>query len=193
MQSLCVYCGSSLGVRPEYAQAAGRVGRLLAQSSLRLVYGGAQIGLMGVVANAALAAGGTVVGVIPQALAGKEIAHTGLSTLHVVGSLHERKALMAELSDGFIALPGGFGTFEEFCEVLTWAQLGMHPKPCGLLNVLGYYDPLLALFKGAAAEGFVRPQHRALVLAEDDPARLLARMQAHQAVTGRKWADAEGA
>ena len=141
-----------------------------------LVYGGGAIGLMGVIADAMLARGGEVIGAIPQALASREIAHAGLTELHVVASMHERKALMASLSDGFVALPGGFGTFEEFCEVVTWTQLGLHPKRCGLLNVAGYYDALLAQFDRAVSDGFVKPANREIVIADTDPARLLGRV-----------------
>src|SRR3954453_6200666 len=166
IKRVCVYCGSNFGSRPEYVAAAQRLGSALARRSLELVYGGGRVGLMGTIADAVLAEQGKVIGVIPEALLAKEVGHQGLKDLRVVGSMHERKALMVELSDAFIAMPGGFGTLEEFCEVLTWAQLGLHPKPCGLLNVLGYYDPLLAFFGHAAAERFVRPEHRALVLQE---------------------------
>ena len=187
MKSICVYCGSSAGTEPVYAEAARAVGRLLAGCGLRLVYGGGRVGLMGLVADAALAAGGTVIGVIPKALADCEIAHTNLTELILVASMHERKAQMAELSDGFLALPGGFGTWEEFCEMVTWGQLHLHEKPCGLLNVAGFYDPLLLFFDRAAAAGFVRPEHRAMVLSEADPKRLLAQMQAYRPPTVSKW------
>ncbi len=170
-----------------YADAARDVGRLLAENNQRLVYGGGRVGLMGLLADAALAAGGTVIGVIPKALADHEIAHTNLTELIVVSSMHERKAQMAELSDGFLALPGGFGTWEEFCEMVTWGQLHLHEKPCGLLNVAWFYDPLLAFFDGAAAAGFVRPEHRAMVLSGSDPRELLAQMQAYQPPTVPKW------
>ncbi len=143
---------------------------------IELVFGGGCVGLMGIDADAVLGAGGHAIGVIPHALVAREIAHLGLPDLRIVGSMHERKATMAELADGFIALPGGYGTFEEFCEVVTWTQLGLHRKRCGLLNVQGFYDPLLALVDRAAADGFVRPENRAIVLADDDPARLLDRL-----------------
>ncbi len=149
MNRISIFCGSSNGTRPEYLQVARRTGSLLADRGIGLVYGGANVGLMGAVADAALAKGGYVIGVIPRALVEKEVAHKHLTDLRVVGSMHERKATMAELSDAFIALPGGFGTMEEFVEVLTWSQLGLHAKPCGLLNVSGYYDPLLAFFRHA--------------------------------------------
>jgi uncharacterized protein (TIGR00730 family) len=151
------------------------------------VTGGGRVGLMGVVADSAMDAGGDVIGVIPEALAAKEVAHAGLTELRVVGSMHERKALMAELSDGFVALPGGFGTLEEFFEVLTWAQLGLHPKPCGLLNVAGYYDPLLSLLDHAVQEQFLRSAHRALVIEEKDPERLLDRLAAFRPRGAEKW------
>lgn len=189
MKSICVYCGANVGADPAYAEMARALGRQLAAENIALIYGGGHIGLMGVLADAALAAGARVVGVIPRALAERELAHQGLTGLHVVGSMHERKMLMAELSEGFIALPGGFGTFEEFCEVLTWAQLGMHAKPCGLVNVAGYYDPLLALFDRAVAEGFVRPEHRAMVLEAVDPKTLLAVMRSYRPPAVEKWID----
>jgi uncharacterized protein (TIGR00730 family) len=175
LQRVCVFCGSSMGARPAYAEVAAALGAELAARGVGLVYGGAHVGLMGLVADTCRAAGGEVVGVIPQTLVEAEVAHTGLDDLRVVGSMHERKALMAELSDGFVALPGGLGTLEEFCEVLTWSQLGLHdpPKPCGLLDVAGYYAPLLALFDAGVAEGFVRPEHRGLVLSSTGPAELL--------------------
>lgn len=170
---VCVFCGSSVGTRPEYAAAAVALAQAMADAGAGLVYGGGAVGLMGIVADAVLARGGEVIGVIPEALATREIAHTGLTELHVVSSMHERKALMADLSDAFIALPGGFGTFEEFCEVITWTQLGIHPKRCGLLNVAGYYDPLLAQFDRATSDGFVKPANRRIVIADTDPAALV--------------------
>jgi uncharacterized protein (TIGR00730 family) len=178
MRSVCVFCGSSLGNRPEYADAATDLAGVLAGAGIRLVYGGASVGIMGVLADAVLAAGGEAVGVIPQALTGKEIAHPGLTEQHVTVSMHERKALMAELSDGFVALPGGYGTLEEFAEVLTWTQLGIQRKPCGLLDVAGFFGPLLRFLDHATAEGFVRPENRGLVLSDTEPERLLQRMAA---------------
>jgi len=178
MKRICVYCGSHPGVRPVYATAATDLGKLLAGRQIELVYGGGGLGLMGIVANAVLAHGGHVIGVIPQALKTKEAVHPGLPDLRVVASMHERKALMAELADGFIALPGGFGTYEELCEVLTWSQLGFHHKPIGLLNTAGFYTPLLHFFDHAATEGFVRPANRQLVLVEDAAATLLDRLNA---------------
>jgi uncharacterized protein (TIGR00730 family) len=165
------------------------MGRALARRGIGLVYGGGRVGLMGAVADTVMAEGGKVIGIIPEALLAKEVAHQGLTELRVVSSMHERKALMAELSDAFIALPGGYGTLEEFCEVLTWAQLGLHQKPCGILNVEGYYDWLLALFDRAVAERFVHPAHRSLVLEETDPEHLLDRLASYQPPALDKWID----
>ena len=173
MKRVCVFCGSRDGTRSQYVAAAGGMGEALARRGIGLVYGGGGIGLMGVLADAALSAGGDVIGVIPESLMAREVAHRGLGDLRVVASMHERKALMAELSDAFVALPGGFGTLEEFCEALTWAQLGIHRKPCGLLNVEGFFDPLLSFFDHAVRERFVSPDHRSLVVVEEDPGRLL--------------------
>ncbi|WP_173980624.1 TIGR00730 family Rossman fold protein [Magnetospirillum sp. UT-4] len=179
MQWVCVFCGSSMGNRPDYAEAAAALGRLLAERELGLIYGGGNVGLMGVMANAALEAGGEVVGVIPEALMKFEVGHLDLTRLHVVGSMHERKALMADLADAFIALPGGIGTMEELFEVWTWGQLGLHPKPLGFLDVAGYYGQLHTFLDHMAAEGFLRERHRAMVAVESDPATLLARFQAY--------------
>ena len=192
MNSICVFCGSSAGDDPRYRDAAEALGRILAERQIELVYGGGNVGLMGVLADACLAAGGAVIGVIPEALVGKEVAgrhvdHRALTRLEVVDSMHARKARMAELADGFVALPGGFGTFEEFCEILTWGQLGFHAKPVGLLNVAGFYDPLLALFDHAVAEGFLREQNRAMALADIDSERLLAAMAAYRPEPVSKW------
>lgn len=192
MKSICVFCGSNAGNQPIYRSEAEKLGRLLAARGIELVYGGGNIGLMGAVADACLEAGGTVVGVIPQALMGKEVAgrpvdHRTLTRLEVVDSMHTRKARMAELAEGFIALPGGFGTFEEFCEILTWGQLGFHAKPMGLLNMNGFYDPLLAMFDRAVADGFLRLQNRAMALADDDIEGLLAAMAAYRAEPVSKW------
>ena len=184
---ICVFCGSNPGVNPAYKNAAAGLGRLLAERKIELVYGGGNIGLMGVLADAALEASGRVIGVIPESLMAKEVGHQGLTELRVVGSMHERKALMADLAEGFIALPGGYGTFEEFCEVVTWSQLGLHAKPCGVLNVEKYYDPLLALFDLAVKEGFLRSDNRTLVLEERDPQRLLEKMSEFQASAVGKW------
>jgi uncharacterized protein (TIGR00730 family) len=186
-RSICVFCGSSPGVRPAYAEAARATGRALLERGLGLVYGGGRVGLMGIVADTVLAGGGQVVGVIPDALMRREVGHEGLTVLHVVETMHERKALMADLSAGFVALPGGLGTYEEFFEVLTWSQLGFHPKPCGVLNVEGYFDPLLALVEHGMAEGFIRERHRALVLDDTDAGRLLDRFAGFRADPGDKW------
>ena len=174
---VCVFCGSAAGARPVYAEAARALARCLVSLGAGLVYGGASVGLMGILADEVLRSGGEVTGVIPKFLSDKEIAHRGLTKLYVVDSMHERKALMASLSDGFIAMPGGFGTLDEFCEILTWSQLGLLPKPCGLLNTANYYNPLLAMFDQAQEEGFVRPQHRDKVLQDSDPLSLLAKMR----------------
>ena len=184
-----MFSGSSPGARPEYAAAAIALGTELAGRGLRVVYGGAGVGLMAKVADAALAAGGEVIGVIPQRLVDSEIAHRGLRELRVTSSMHERKATMAELSDGFVALPGGLGTLDEFAEVLTWSQLGLHSKPCGLLDVGGYYGLLLAFFDHAVAERFVRAEHRAMVLADTAPGRLLDAMQRWSPPAVGKWLD----
>jgi uncharacterized protein (TIGR00730 family) len=179
MKRICVFCGASVGAGEQYALAARRLGRLLAERGFGLVYGGGSVGLMGILADEALAAGGDVYGVIPRRLATRELAHSGLTELHVVGSMHERKALMAELSDGFIALPGGLGTFEELFEVITWTQLGIYRKPVGLLNVSKYFESFVALIERAISECFVPPEHRQLVILDEDPARLLQRLQTH--------------
>jgi uncharacterized protein (TIGR00730 family) len=178
MKRICVFAGSSTGVRPEYAQAAQALAAELARRGLGLVYGGGSVGLMGVLADTALAQGVEVIGVIPGPLATRELAHSGLSDLRVVGSMHERKATMASLVDGFVALPGGLGTLEETLEVLTWSQLGIHEKPVGLLNVAGYFDPLRSLLTRAAAEGFVRREYLDLLLSADTPAALLDAFEA---------------
>ena len=187
MKRICVFCGSSPGNRPVYAEAARATGRLLAERGIGLVYGGGNVGLMGEVADAVMAAGGEVTGVIPKALLEREVGHRGLTTLHVVGTMHERKALMVDLSDGFVALPGGYGTLDELCEALTWSQLGIHARPCGVLNVDGYFDALLALFDHAVREGFVREAHRRLVLEAAEAAALLEAMAGFRAPEGEKW------
>src|SRR5271166_3219089 len=184
---ICVFCGSNLGINRAYRQAAGAFGRSLADRGIELVYGGGNIGLMGVLADATLEAQGRVIGVIPESLMAREVGHAGLTELRVVKSMHERKALMSDLSDGFIALPGGFGTFEEFCEVVTWSQLGIQSKPCGLLNVEGYYDPLLELFDHAVREGFLRDENRALVRQDRDVVRLLEKMASFVPRPADKW------
>lgn len=187
MRRICVFCGSQVGRRPRYAAAASALGTLIGQRGIGLVYGGGKVGLMGVVAEAALAAGGEVIGVIPQRLVNRELGHGGITELRVVDSMHQRKAMMGELADAFVALPGGYGTFEEFFEVVTWMQLGIHRKPCGLLNVGGYYDMLLALLDHAAGESFIRPHHRGLVLVDSDPAMLLQQIHNYRAPLVEQW------
>lgn len=189
MRAICVYCGSSPGAHPDYSTTARLLAGELLAHDLTLVYGGASKGLMGILADAMLEGGGRVVGVIPAALQQKEVAHTGLTDLHVVRSMHERKALMAELSNGFVALPGAFGTLEEIIETLTWAQLGLHGKPCGLLNVRGYYDALIQFLVHAEAEAFLKKQHRSMLLVETDPARLLSRFATYEPPAIPKWRD----
>jgi uncharacterized protein (TIGR00730 family) len=187
IQSLCVFCGSNAGARPEYADAAQGLGRFAAERGINLVYGGGRVGLMGALADACLAAGGQVVGVIPQALASKELAHAGCTELHVVESMHERKALMTELSDAFVALPGGIGTFEELFEVWTWGQLGFHKKPCGLLNPAGFYDRLIEFLEHTRDEGFMQAEHLQMLARADDPATLLAALERYKPPDVRKW------
>jgi uncharacterized protein (TIGR00730 family) len=190
MRRICVFAGSNSGARPEYTDAARLLGRELATRNLGLVYGGSSVGLMRVVADAVLAEGGEVIGVLPRGLFRREVAHTGLTELHEVGSMHERKALMADLSDGFIALPGGYGTFDELFEITTWAQIGIHSKPVGLLDVAGYFAPLMAMVQHAAAEGFVPEHHVRLLLREEQPATLLDRFAAYTpTASGWKWSD----
>jgi uncharacterized protein (TIGR00730 family) len=189
MKRVCVFAGSSPGRRPEYRTAAAALGRALAARGIGVVYGGAHVGLMGVLADTALGAGGEVIGVIPRALVSRELAHTGLTDLHVVQSMHERKALMADLSDGFIALPGGWGTLDELFEILTWAQLGLHHKPSGLLNVQGYFDPLLAFIDHSIVEGFVRPDYRRLVVVADGAEALLDLLATPAPPAIEKWID----
>ncbi|MCC5809327.1 MAG: TIGR00730 family Rossman fold protein [Ectothiorhodospiraceae bacterium] len=177
MERICVYCGSRTGVEGTYGEAAKALGTRMAQRGVGLIYGGASVGLMGVIADAALEAGGEVIGVIPQLLVDKEVAHPGLTQLHVVDGMHARKALMAELADGFIAMPGGLGTLEELFEMLTWGQLGMHAKPCGAMNVGGYYDDLVRFLDQSVSAGFVRPEHRALLTVEDEPDAMLTALE----------------
>ena len=186
---LCIFCGSSPGARPDYAAATEELARLLAQRGIGIVYGGASVGLMGLLADTALEAGGEVIGVIPAALQKKEIGHTGLTHLEVVRSMHERKALMAELSNGFVALPGGSGTLEELFEVFTWSQLGLHRKACALLNVAGYYDGLTSFLDHAVDERFLRAEHRAMLLCEDTPAAVLDAIERFQPPVVDKWLD----
>jgi uncharacterized protein (TIGR00730 family) len=187
MRSVCVFCGSSPGGDPAYVTAARTIGREIAQRGLTLVYGGAKVGLMGAVADAALTAGGEVIGVLPKALMIKEIGHAGLSRLEVVASMHERKARMAELSDGFIALPGGAGTLEEIFEIWTWGQLGFHGKPAGFLNVAGYYDKLAGFLDHTVGEAFVKPAHRDMLIFRNDTAALLDALEAYEPPKAEKW------
>ena len=187
IKKICVYCGSSPGKDPAYSLAAKSLANELCKRDIGLVYGGAAVGVMGVVADAVLAGGGEVIGVIPKSLAVKELAHDQLSELHVVASMHERKAMMAELSDGFIALPGGWGTLEEIFEILTWAQLGFHDKPCGLLNIEAYYDGLIGFLENAFEQEFVNQLYRPMLMTGRDPARLLDQFATYQAPKVRKW------
>ncbi len=191
MNSICIFCGSSSGKDPAYAEAARFLGETLARRGVTLVYGGGNVGLMGIVADAALEAGGEVIGVMPEALVEREISHTSLTKLHVVGSMHDRKALMSELSDGFIALPGGNGTLEEFFEVLTWAQLGEHRKPCGLLNVSAYYDPLLSVLDHMVDQGFLSEKHRSIVQVESEPENMLEAFDSYTPPVTVKWIDSD--
>jgi len=192
MKRVCVFCGSNPGVREDYRNSAQALARALAGRALGLVYGGGNVGLMGKLADSMLQAGGEVIGVIPRSLVAKEVAHRGVTELRIVDTMHERKALMNDLSNAFIALPGGFGTLDEFFEILTWSQLGIHGKPSGLLNVAGYYDRLLAMLDHAVAEGFLRPAHRDLVIADSDVDALLLRLAAFVPVPVGKWANAKG-
>jgi uncharacterized protein (TIGR00730 family) len=187
VRRVCVYAGSNPGSDPAYAESAAAFAATMAERGIGLVYGGGGVGLMGVLADTILAHGGEAIGVMPQALIDREIGHPGLTELKVVGSMHERKALMAELSDAFVAVPGGIGTLEELIEVYTWSQLGIHEKACGVLNVKGYYDHLAALLDHAVAEGFLRPQHRAVLSVASEPAELLDRLAAFEAPTVGKW------
>ena len=189
MKRICVYCGSSDGRIPGYKDAAKALGQAMLDRGIGLVYGGAQIGIMGEIADTVIGGGGEVVGVMPRSLADREIYHTGLTRLKIVDSMHERKAMMADLSDGFIALPGGLGTIEEIFEVLTWAQLGFHRKPCALLNALGYYDRLSAFLNHSVTEGFVNTASRSMLITESAPEKLLDRFEAYQPPRVNKWID----
>ena len=189
LESICVFTGSRVGRLADYREAAVAFGEALLARNLRLVYGGGNVGLMGVIADTVLAGGGEVVGVIPDSLRRREVAHLSLTALHVVETMHERKAMMAELSDGFVAMPGGLGTLEELFEVLTWAQLGFHGKPCGLLNVAGYYDGLIDFVDGQVGEGFVSQAHRDMIYVDDDPAGLLGAFAAHESSVIEKGFD----
>ena len=187
MLRICVYCGSSMGTRPEYAEAARNLADVLVGHEIELVYGGAAVGTMGVIADRVLELGGKVHGVIPKLLAEKEIAHEGLTQLHVVSSMHERKSMMAVLSDGFIAMPGGFGTLEELIEIVTWGQLQFHDKPCGILNTRGYFDHLLKYLDHAVAEGFLRPENRTMLLDDASPVGLVQKFERYSAPRIEKW------
>jgi uncharacterized protein (TIGR00730 family) len=189
IRSLCVFCGSSVGSKPAFIGAAIALGKVLAERRIRLVYGGGRVGLMGAVADAVLHNGGEVVGVIPQHLVDREVAHQSLTELRVVQSMHERKALMADLSDGFVALPGGLGTLEEFFEVWTWGQLGLHRKPYALLNVNGFYDPLVQFIDQLVEQRFVKPEHRRMLIVESDVAMLPVRLSEHRTPAVDKWID----
>ena len=187
MKRICVFCGANPGQGKLYLEAATQLGKILAKKTIGLVYGGASVGLMGAVAEAALHEGGEVIGIIPEDLVKKEVAHKGLKDLRVVKSMHERKALMEKLSDGFIALPGGFGTLEEFCEILTWAQLGLHQKPSGLLNISGYYDQFLSFLNHAHKEQFIRDGHRKMLLEGKTPEELLEKFATYKPPQVQKW------
>jgi len=189
VKSMAVYCGASGGKSDGYMQAARAFGQLLAEERIDVIYGGGKVGLMGAVADGALAAGGRVIGIIPRGLFEREVGHTGVTELRVVESMHDRKAMMAELADGIVALPGGYGTLDELCEMITWAQLGLHSKPIALLNHAGYFDPLLAMFDHALAEGFIPPAFRALVMDAPEPGRLLERMRAHTPSNLARWSN----
>ena len=187
MKTVCVYCGSRAGTNPAYRAAAEQLGRELVSRNMRLVFGGGSIGMMGIVADTMLAAGGEVVGVIPKFLSRKEVLHPAMTETHIVGSMHERKAMLESLADAFIALPGGLGTFEEVLEILTWSQLGLHRKNIGLLNVRGFFDPLVQQIERAIAEGFITPEHRELLVVETESATLLDRLETHQLPRLPRW------
>jgi hypothetical protein len=189
LSAVAVYCGSNLGSDPAYAAGAAALGRVLAGRGIRLVYGGGQVGLMGTVADAVTGHGGTAFGVITRALEAKEVSHRGIAELQVVSTMHERKAVMADAADAFVMLPGGFGTFDEFFEVVTWTQLGIHAKPCGILDIGGYFGALRAMLDAAVTAGFVRDAHRDMIIVDDDPGRLLDRLAAWTPVTVSKWLD----
>lgn len=191
MKSIAVYCGSSHGAKPEYTATARTLGKLLAERDIALIYGGGDVGLMGEIANSVLENKGSVVGVITRHLADKEVAHHGVSTLHIVDSMHERKALMAELADAFIAMPGGIGTLEELAEVMVWTQLGLHPKPSGILNIEGYYDPLLSLFQGMVGQGFLAGEQLHSLAVSDEPVTLVDELQKVSVRYIDKWLDHE--
>jgi uncharacterized protein (TIGR00730 family) len=189
MKRICVFCGSSVGAKSIYADAARELGLTLVKQKLGLVYGGGRVGLMGILADTVLTAGGEVTGIIPQGLFTKEVAHEGLTELRFVASMHQRKAMMVELANGFIALPGGFGTTEEFCEVITWAQLGIHQKPCGILNIDGFFTSLLQYLDHAVEQRFLRPEHRTMILEDENPSALLEKMRTFHPPVLKKWMD----
>lgn len=189
MKSICVFCGSSKGNNPNFTQAAKNLGHTLVKQKLKLIYGGASIGLMGVLADAVIEAGGEVIGVMPEALANREIAHKNLSKLHIVNSMHERKALMSTLSDGFIALPGGLGTIEEFFEVLTWAQLGIHNKPCGVLNINGYYDQLFNFLRHAVDVKMLKKEYLSMIISDESPENIINKFKLYHPPQIKKWID----
>ncbi len=193
IRRVCVFCGANTGIDPAHREAAIALGRRLAARGQELVYGGGQVGLMGVLADAVLGAGGRAIGVLPEILATKELAHPGLTEMRIVPGMHARKALMMELTDAFVALPGGFGTFDELFEAITWAQLGIHAKPIGVLDVAGYFDPFVRLVDGGIAAGFIRPEHRGLLVVGRDPEALLEELARHELPAVRKWADPEPA
>ena len=193
MKRICVFCGSNRGNLPSYEEAARSLAKILARQKIGLVFGGGQVGLMGVIADAMLAEQGEALGVIPKALFKKEVAHGGLTRLYEVDSMHERKQLMYDLSDGFIALPGGWGTLDELCEIVTWSQLGIHQKPCGLLNVEGYFDPLLEFLDGCTRKEFIRREHRNLLLVDEAPEALLKKMKSYRPPELQKWIEENGA
>ena len=189
MKNLCVFCGSNAGADPIYTQAAQELGKLMAERDMTLVYGGGNVGLMGVIADECLNHGGKVIGVIPNFLQDKEVGHDGLTKMIVVKTMHERKQIMADLSDGFVAMPGGFGTMDELCEILTWSQLGLHSNPIGLLNINGYYEHLKILFDHMVDQRFLHPQNRATVLSHSQPAQLLRMMDQYEPPDVEKWLD----
>jgi len=189
MESLCVFCGSASGSRPAYASVAAQLGHLMAERKIQLIYGGGKVGMMGALADAVLKAGGEVIGVIPGALVERELAHHDVTDLIIVDSMHQRKAKMSDLSDGFLALPGGYGTLEELFEVITWAQLGFHAKPCGLLNIEGFFDPLLAMLDQAADQAFMSAENRRLLLTSTDPSEILQNLIDAHPVENPRWID----
>lgn len=192
LKKLCVYCGSSVGKRPEYLQGAKQLAKILVSGGIELVYGGATIGVMGIIADAVLDYGGKVTGIIPEDLMGKEVAHQGITELMIVPSMHERKAVMADISDGFIALPGGIGTLEELFEIFTWAQLGFHRKPVGLFNINGYFDHLITFLDMAVEEQFMNMIHRSMLIVEHDPGLLIQKLKSYESPVLKKWIDREG-